>query len=246
MRDVCLGNTKPASYFLLGILSRINKASYLINFCFSKLVTRMGIFFRCVTIIDPRPVSDNRPHIRYADFELVSEFGNSLAVIESGSNLIYLFPVKNSHSIYNSYRVSALLDHIGDVILRRSNPQMIRVYASGVVASMQDPLILRNWTFVNNPRGVVGWPYPRVSRTPNLSVAKGVYTTRPIPAGFCFGNLSPKSLFESCVKALRKCGVLWDFSIRHNQVMFGCANLLPTVAKTVRERLQMLYPAMIM
>lgn len=86
------------------------------------------------------------------------------------------------------------------ILFLSANIQMFWIYAARIITFMKHPKIIWNFSSANNPRNPVRSGNFSVKR--NLSIARSVLETRPIPTGLRFINPFPEPLLKRCVAVL--------------------------------------------
>ncbi len=135
-------------------------------------------------------------------------------VVWIGSYFINLFPRQFARGTPITSCAPALYAHVVSILLRGSNPQMIRIHTNSIVTTMTHIQPGGNWPIVENPRSDVR---PNITSSPCSFINRPISTssiigTVPKPAIIRFNYLTPESFFKGFAKSLRKCSILSKYS----------------------------------
>lgn len=86
--------------------------------------------------------------------------------------------------------ITALAMSIGNIIRVGSEPQMIRINASRIVAAMQNAQPIANFATVDNPRRTIGPHF--FSEHERLAISDTSRPASPIPTSICLGDVFEK------------------------------------------------------
>jgi hypothetical protein len=134
-------------------------------------------------------------------------FGNSfllLTVCPKFSNFPYFPLVKNSVPTSNTHNATPFGNHVFSILFCRSQKQVIRIYASRIIAFVTNIKTIWNWAKMDRPRNPIG-PKSLFGSNSYISVTLSC-ASNPKPAwtefwtavrnGAVFINFFPKSVFK--------------------------------------------------